>query len=216
MSCFNSQKGVNFNIKNLRKINGLDKSETNTVEKLGINVGKLISQKSSNVHKTNRQYTQIFYALILLRYFTKPTSIFGLEQASGISRGDIEKLHTAACGYGSSLSKFCNEIPAFKPLAVLIDSFLPQFQLMCFQNTEILPLLDLPHMRLSRAKLFFAAGFTEIKIVANADPNNIVKSIEKISRKQAGDIVQAAKLIIKETLNSLVEEVDILMAGCNV
>lgn len=181
-----------------------------TIESLGISIGKLIASRG-NLCKGSRKYTQLFYALILQRYFMKPNQIFTLEEISGMPRGDIEKLHTSACGFGASLSKFCNEMPQFKYLGVLIDHFLPQFQLMCFQNAEILPLLDLPHMKVSRAKLFTLAGLNDIQTIAGLDPNDLVKKVGKINKSQAKDIIQAGKLIIKERLNSLTEEVDILL-----
>ena len=146
----------------------------------------------------------------MYKYFTDPKQIYKLEQVSGIYRGDIEKMHTALCGYGSNLLKFCSEIPKFKIFTSIIEKFMPEFQLMCFQNTELLPLLDLPHIRISRARMLFAAGFTDIISIARSKPSELVAKLKKINIKHARDIVRAAVLIKNEKLNTLAEQVDLL------
>ncbi|MES1905276.1 MAG: hypothetical protein MHPSP_002017, partial [Paramarteilia canceri] len=163
----------------------LSHDENDLVEKLGINVAKIISRKAI---EDSWKLRKLFVALILYKYFKSPAKISQIESQVSVSIGDIEKLHLAACGFGSSLTKFCSELPNFKPFCAVLENFLPQFQVMCFQNVELIPLLELPHISSGRAKLFIEKGIDSVQKISNLDGPELRRKIQKINIKQAKDI----------------------------
>lgn len=54
----------------------------------------------------------------------------------------------------------------------------------------------------SRAKQLYNAGFKTITDVANADPGQVVRLVDHISKKTANQIVAAAKVSVKEFFQS--------------
>lgn len=73
-----------------------------------------------------------------------------------------------------------------------------------------MPLMELPAVRLSRAKQLYANGFRSIETIARADPQDLVNAVEFLSKRQAQQIVAAAIVMLKDKMESLQDEVNIL------
>ncbi|XP_062573384.1 helicase POLQ-like [Saccostrea cucullata] len=78
-------------------------------------------------------------------------------------------------------------------------------------SAELLPLMEIPGVKLGRAKQLYNAGFQSVASVAAADPEILVKSIQQIPRKAAKQIVASAKVLLNEKAEVLLQEVEELM-----
>jgi len=97
------------------------------------------------------------------------------------------------------------ELWAFKDL---LSSFSRQLQGCC--SAQLLPLLDLPGIKIGRAKLLYASGYTSLETVAMASPDDLVKSVHHLPRHTAVQIVQSAKALLMEKVEALHEEADLM------
>ncbi|KAF7277509.1 hypothetical protein GWI33_007016, partial [Rhynchophorus ferrugineus] len=58
---------------------------------------------------------------------------------------------------------------------------------------ELLPLMDLPSVKQSRAKQLFNAGYKNLQSIAKASVNELVESIEFMPRRIASQLIAASK-----------------------
>lgn len=72
--------------------------------------------------------------------------------------------------------------------------------------------MELPSVRLGRAKQLYANGFKTVEAVAKADPQDLMNAVEFLSKRQARQIVSAAIVMIKDKMETLQDEVDMLRA----
>lgn len=80
---------------------------------------------------------------------------------------------------------------------------------------EITPLMEVPVVKVSRAKQLFAIGFRSVKDIANATEDTLVKKISNINRKQAREVIRSARHLLKCQADILQQEVENLTKIAN-
>ncbi|KAM6261547.1 helicase POLQ-like isoform 2-T2 [Porphyrio hochstetteri] len=75
-------------------------------------------------------------------------------------------------------------------------------------KTELIPLMEVAGVLEARAKQLYNAGYKTLAHLANANPEDLVKRIEHLSRRQAKQIVSSAKMLLSEKAEALQEEVE--------
>lgn len=78
---------------------------------------------------------------------------------------------------------------------------------------ELIPLMELPSVRKGRARQLHKAGFRSIMDVACADPKELAEKVGPISRRQARQIVDAAKLLLLKKAEDLQEQAEQVLQG---
>lgn len=72
---------------------------------------------------------------------------------------------------------------------------------------EIIPLMELPGVKVARAKQLFNSGLKDVKAVAKAKDTELMSVIDKLTQWQARNMIQAAKHLLKSRADELEEEV---------
>nr|CAD7202979.1 unnamed protein product [Timema douglasi] len=67
-----------------------------------------------------------------------------------------------------------------------------------------------------RAQQLYNADFKTLKDIANTDVNTLVSCVDHMSRKVAGQIIAAARLLLLEKVESLREEAQEVLEGISV
>ena len=63
-------------------------------------------------------------------------------------------------------------------------------------------------MKIGRAKQLLNAGFKKIADVANAEPQQLTMAIRFLSTPKAMDVIESAKMILKNKVEALEEEAE--------
>ena len=168
-------------------------------------VGLVMGRKTK---KMDRPLTRLYYALILLDLW-QASPIHQVADKFQISRGEVQSLMSSAASFSSSVFHFCQEIEEFWAYQELLEPFSRRLAHCCLP--ELLPLLDLPGVKIGRARQLYNAGFITVADIAKAQSKHLVSAIEHLSYKAANALIQAAKLIVLERIEALKDEAEIAM-----
>ncbi|KAG8303434.1 helicase POLQ-like [Homalodisca vitripennis] len=78
---------------------------------------------------------------------------------------------------------------------------------------ELLPLMELPAVKIGRAKQLYNAGFKTLNILAKTDPKTLVQAVDHMPQRIAHQIIAAAKLMLLAKAESLQEEAEDVLEG---
>lgn len=135
-------------------------------------------------------------------------SVFEVSQSYSVNRGLVQNLVSLSASYAVSVSKFCQEIKEFWAFEAVLSVISSRLRHCC--TSELIPLMELPSVRLGRAKQLYAHGFKTIEAIARADPQELMAAVEFLSKRQANQIVSAAIVSVKDKMEVLQGEVDSL------
>jgi POLQ-like helicase len=72
-------------------------------------------------------------------------------------------------------------------------------------SKELLPLMDLPNVKIARAKQLFNAGYCNLQSIAKADPIELQQKVKNLPQSQANKIIACAKLQLREKYENLLD-----------
>lgn len=110
---------------------------------------------------------------------------------------------TSAAG---SLLRFVIELPEFWGLRNLVPTICER--LTYCSTPELIPLMELPHVRMPRAKALFNAGFKTLEHIAQCPLYELCAKIEKLSHRHGYEIIQFAKKKFLDRADELEMEVE--------
>ncbi|KAH8270007.1 hypothetical protein KR018_002133 [Drosophila ironensis] len=151
------------------------------------------------------------YKVLILAEILDLKPLPGVASKYNVERGTLQHLisqSTAAC---SAIVRLCEEMAEFWCYKPLFERILHKMD-RC-GTYELEPLMELPAVKINRAKQMYAAGFRSIEDVAKTKPLLLVQSVEHMPLRVATEIVSAAKIIIMKKLDHLEEETENLK-GC--
>uniref|UniRef100_A0A8C1FFC4 Helicase POLQ-like n=2 Tax=Cyprinus carpio TaxID=7962 RepID=A0A8C1FFC4_CYPCA len=161
-------------------------------------------RKSVDVVVVNRLYLAlVLYSLL------KETNLWDVSDRFQLTRGFVQTLLSSASAFGSSVLHFTEELEEFWAYKALLSELTRRLTY-CVQ-AELIPLMEVAGVMEHRAKQLYNAGYKTLAHLANADPQILVQTIEKLSKRQANQIIASAKMLIKEKAEALQEEVDDLL-----
>ncbi|KAG8224942.1 hypothetical protein J437_LFUL006442 [Ladona fulva] len=171
---------------------------------MGIVSGKAVKGVTS--HVLNR-----FYVTLMLNDLWNQMSVWEVSIKYDIPRGVIQSLMTKAASFASNVLHFCQEFEELWAFQDLLGNFSQRLSHCC--HVELLPLMDLPAVKRGRARQLYNAGFKNLHDIANSTPQQLVSTIDHMSRRVAQQIIAAAKLLLLEKVENLREEAEDLMDG---
>ncbi|KAM5194262.1 helicase POLQ-like isoform 2-T2 [Mantella aurantiaca] len=145
----------------------------------------------------------ILYALI------KDLNIWCVSGKFNMPRGFIQNLLNSSATFSSCVLHFCEELDEFWAYKALLQDLTKKLSY-CVK-TELIPLMEVAGVLEARAKQLYNAGYTTLAHLANADPQVMVKTIEHLSKRQANQIINSAKMLLNEKAEALQEEVEELL-----
>ncbi|XP_018331856.1 helicase POLQ-like [Agrilus planipennis] len=190
----------------------LGKSEKKTAKVLGI------TESCTTKLFTNQQIKTVsenvltrFYVSLMLYDLWNGMPVFDVSEKYQIDRGLIQSLMISSATFASNVVGFCDEIEEFWPFRHLLKSL--SERLSHCSMKELLPLMELPSVKQSRAKQLYNAGYKTLQIIAKCDPNELVKNVQFMSKKVANQLIAAAKMLLLEKVETLRDEAENVLNG---
>ncbi|XP_037030980.1 helicase POLQ-like [Bradysia coprophila] len=177
-----------------------------TAKALGINEScavRMVTGQSFKSHMTRPVHR--FFLTLILHELWQQKPIHQVADMFHVNRGVVQNLATAAASYSSSVIRFCEELEEFWACKVLLGAMVKQLSYCC--TVELLPLMDLPCVRIGRARQLYSNGFRSLEDVAKSTVGELVDKIEHLNYKVAKQLISAAKVFILERLETLRGEV---------
>lgn len=75
-------------------------------------------------------------------------------------------------------------------------------------NPLLMPLLQIPNVKIGRAKQLFAANYKTMEDIAKATPTDLIKCLNKVSRKTCEEIILYVKQSFKDRADCLKAETE--------
>ena len=105
-----------------------------------------------------------------------------------------------------SLLRFIEELNELWGLRQLLTCICSELSVCA--NPELLPLLDLPHVKNARAKQLYALGYKTLEDIAEERPYELRKKLDKLSLKAATDMIKYAKQTFNDKVDVLKVEIE--------
>ncbi|XP_031559584.1 helicase POLQ-like isoform X2 [Actinia tenebrosa] len=186
--------------------------EKKVVSTIGISelylLGKAYGQKLEKV--ISEDSIRRFYMTLMLYHLVQGASIWNVADLFKVSRGFVQNLLTSATSFVICLIHFTKELSEFWAINILLENIMKR--LSCTVNLELAPLMEIPGVKQARARQLFKAGYRSMGDIARSNPDKLVKEIEHLYKKQAREIVSAAKMLLKEKADTLLEEAQDLIS----
>ncbi|XP_063434555.1 helicase POLQ-like isoform X3 [Mytilus trossulus] len=194
-----------------QQLSALDNIELKAASLIGVPESYIAMRASGQCsrQKVNDFVLNRFYLTLMLYELWKQKSLWEVADKFQQPRGFIQNLLSSAAGFASCVFHFCQELEEFWAYQDLLGNFVKRLSY-CV-TTELIPLMEIPGVKLGRAKQLHSSGYKTLTHVAHADPVDIVKNIKQISKKAAIQIVTSAKVLLNEKAEALREEVEELI-----
>ncbi|KAL8560360.1 hypothetical protein ACOMHN_006091 [Nucella lapillus] len=163
----------------------------------------------SSRQKVDLLVVQRFYLTLMLHELWQQFTVWEVAERFQKTRGFVQSLLSSAASFASCVLRFCKELPELWAYQDLLVSF-GQRLTYCV-TMELLPLMEVPGVKLGRARQLYAAGYQTLQSLASAEPGQLVSKIQFLTRKAARQIVSAAKVIVEEKRDALLEQVEELV-----
>lgn len=98
----------------------------------------------------------------------------------------------SASTFAANVVRFCEQLEEFWPFAHLLRGMSSRLAHCCC--AELIPLMELPAVKQSRAKQLYQAGFKNLQSISKADPKLLMEISEFMSMKVANQLIAAAKV----------------------
>ncbi|XP_012938554.1 helicase POLQ-like isoform X2 [Aplysia californica] len=151
-----------------------------------------------------------FYLTLILWDLWNQRSVWDVADRFSLPRGYVQNLLAQAAAFASCVFHFCQELEEFWAYQDLMQNFVKRLGY-CV-TTELVPLMEVPGVKLARAKQLFAAGYKTVSQLSFAEPTDLTKHIEHLSLRAARQLICAAKNVLEEKTAVLLEEVENLVA----
>ncbi|KII62066.1 Helicase POLQ-like protein [Thelohanellus kitauei] len=200
----------------LRLISTLNQAELDLLHATGLSEGliyKCIQNTSS--FKINGDlkllFNKWFFTLLFYQVY-RGRSIWEVSAQFEISRGVVQHLSASTVSNAYTIARYTKEFKEFWQITLLLEEMAKKLSMV--NNYEVMPLLEITSVKLARAKQLFKAGYKTVSDVANAKVNDMIANISHLSRRQAASMISSAKLLIREQVETLMEQADEILERC--
>lgn len=152
---------------------------------------------------------EMFYVTLMLHDLWNLKEVHEVAKKFKVNRGVVQKLMFSAASNSSSILRFCEELEEFWGFKELLATFSKRLAYCC--SNELLPLMELPGVKISRARLLFDAGYKTVADIANSNCTDLVQNVKNINYKVAKSIIQAAKLSLVDQIDMFQEKLQEIM-----
>lgn len=113
---------------------------------------------------------------MVLFQLVQETPLHIVAERFRVTRGELQTLQTSAASFAGMVSVFCEKL-RWRPLALLVAHF--QARVDHGVNSDILPLMRIPHVKSFRARMLHNAGLVSPTEVAAAGAERVEEVLEK-------------------------------------
>nr|CAI5857119.1 unnamed protein product [Callosobruchus analis] len=190
----------------------LKPNELKVAKTLGITESVAVKMRSNNnIKNVPERVINRFYVTLMLYDLWNEMPVFQVSEKYQITRGIVQNLMTVAATFATNVVNFCEELEEFWPYAYLLKGMGQRLSHCCVK--ELLPLMDLPAVKQSRARQLYNAGYKTLQSIAKANAADLVESIEFMSSRVANQLIAASKMLLLERVENLREEAQDVLDG---
>ncbi|EDX09646.1 GD14056 [Drosophila simulans] len=146
------------------------------------------------------------YKVLILADILNLLPIPSVASKYNVERGTLQHLISQSTAAASAIVRLCEELEEFWCYKPLFERILHKMD-RC-GTFELEPLMELPAVKINRARQLYAAGFQTIGDIARVRPSQLVQCLEHMPLRVATEIVSAAKIILMKKLDHLEEETE--------
>ncbi|KAI5715775.1 hypothetical protein M8J77_022235 [Diaphorina citri] len=110
----------------------------------------------------------------------------------GIQNSHLQNFLNVTSYFASKVYRFCEELPELWCYKQLLTD-LPQTLMYC-RAPNLRALMDLPGVKIGRARQLLNAGYSSLELIARADAKEMVVKIRHLPLRSARNLISAAKL----------------------
>ncbi|XP_073238132.1 helicase POLQ-like [Porites lutea] len=192
-----------------KQVLSLGDSEQRVAELVGA-TESLLSRRATGqrVKKDDSEEASVkrFYLTLILYKLMKENTIWDVASLFNVTRGFVQNLLTSASSFASCMVHFTQELQEFWGVNLLLEAMVKKLSYTA--ALELVPLMEVPGVKQARARQLFKAGYKSLNSLAWADVNSLMADIAHLSRRQANQIVSAAKMLLEEKADALREEAE--------
>ncbi|XP_030762470.1 helicase POLQ-like [Sitophilus oryzae] len=190
----------------------LDEKEQQTSRILGFDEGVILKMTTGQVPKQiPERVLNRFYVTLILYDLWKESPVFKVSNKFQIHRGIVQNLMTTSATFASNVVNFCDQLEEFWSFSYLLKGLSQRLSHCCVK--ELLPLMDLPSVKQTRAKQLYNAGYRNLQSIAKSTIDELVQNIEFLSRGVAAQLIAASKMLLLEKVENLREEAEDVLYG---
>ncbi|KAM0724825.1 Helicase POLQ-like [Formica fusca] len=152
-----------------------------------------------------------FYVTLIVHELWNHHSVYSVAEKYEVNRGVIQNLLNAVSMFASSVVRFCQELPEFWAFTEMLNTFSKRLSYCC--PSELETLMELPSVKIGRARQLYKAGYKNLQSIAKADAREIKEKIPYLSNKMVMQIITAAKLLILQRAEDLKDEWEDILDG---
>ncbi|XP_065080244.1 helicase POLQ-like isoform X2 [Ochlerotatus camptorhynchus] len=147
-----------------------------------------------------------FYRVLILHDLWNLKSPQQVALKYNVDAGSVQTLMSNAASTASGLHRLCEELPELWAFKLLLLTMVQRLSHCC--TTELLPLMELPAVKVGRAKQLYRAGFTSLALIAKAKSRDLVESVEHMSYRTANQLILSAKAKLMEEVEALRDQME--------
>ncbi|KAF2360123.1 Helicase C-terminal [Trinorchestia longiramus] len=185
--------------------------EVQTAELIGVSEAVASQVAMGKTKMLSDDVVKRFNAAMILHRLLSGEDVWNVSDRFEVPRGLLQRTLAAAAAFASCVHHFCKELEELWAFRDLLVSFSRQLSGCC--SAHLLPLLDLPAVKLGRAQVLYTAGYTTLLAVAKARPDELIKVVHHLSTSTATHIVESAKALLLEQAEVLTEEAEQFLLG---
>ncbi|XP_053995250.1 helicase POLQ-like isoform X1 [Hylaeus anthracinus] len=190
----------------------LSEAQMKTARLLGINeitVGKL--RDGLTPKNVESRVIQRFYVTLILHELWAHHAVYTIADKFQVNRGVIQNLLSSVSSFAFSVVRFCQELDEFWAFRDLLNTFSKRLSYCC--PLELEALMELPLVKIGRARQLYNAGYKTVQCIAKARPMDLQKSIPYLNAKTATKMIEVATLLIVEKVENLKDEAEDVLDG---
>ncbi|KAI1301378.1 Helicase POLQ-like [Halotydeus destructor] len=180
----------------------LNEVEQKSAEVIGVKMGDVYSvQRSGNM---NPKHKRFYMSMMVYDIWKTHADLGTVASRYFMQRGALQNLLYSIANHATALLRFVEEIPnLFWAFKSLLPELCTSLSYCCVP--EIIPLMELPAVKVARAKQLYQAGFRDVKSIAKVRDNDLVDKVNNLTRKQAKNIIKAARHLLRGQADELEE-----------
>ncbi|XP_078051698.1 mutagen-sensitive 301 [Augochlora pura] len=193
----------------------LSETQMKTARLLGVNETAIMKIRDGLMPKNiEPRVMQRFYVTLILYDLWTHHAVYTIAEKYEVNRGIIQNLLSGVSSFASSVVRFCQELDEFWSLKNLFEMFSKRLSYCCPLELEIL--MELPQVKIGRARQLYNAGYKTLQCIAKVRPEQLKENIPYLSKNASVQIIEAAKLLILKKLEDLKDETEDILDGIDI
>jgi len=147
-----------------------------------------------------------FYVTLMLYQLFNGVSVWKVAETFDQDRGFLQNLLSSSAAFASRINYFTQELEEMSFYPPLLDKLVQALQHCKIQ--ELVPLMEIPGVKIARAKQLHKAGYTTLASIAASEHKELVSKIDLLSNRQAKQIINSAKVLLAEKVENLQSDLE--------